>query len=120
MRTPPTPPSTPSASKSASNATPASATGASKPRTTAKKALAKAPASEGSLVDKSVQKTTRKAAGRLKPDATSTFEKPAEADWHRMISETAYYRAERRGFVAGHEHDDWVWAEEEVRKILAP
>ena len=114
MPTPPTPPSHPPAPKSASGET------GSKPRAPAKRTVAKAPASEGTLVDKSVQRTTRKAAAKQKAEVKSTFEKPAEADWHRMISETAYYRAERRGFAAGYEHEDWVWAEEEVRKILAP
>ena len=120
MPTRPTSPSNPSASKPASGATSAPGTGASKPRTAAQKPPAKAAAGEGTLVDKSVQKTTRKAAVKQKPAEKSTFEKPAEAHWHRMISETAYYRAERRGFAAGYEYEDWVWAEEEVRKILSP
>ena len=36
-----------------------------------------------------------------------------------MIHEAAYYRAERRGFVAGHETDDWAAAEREVDARLA-
>jgi len=31
-----------------------------------------------------------------------------------MIREAAYYRAERRGFLAGHELEDWLAAEQEV------
>ena len=30
------------------------------------------------------------------------------------INEVAYYRSENRGFVPGHEMDDWLAAEKEV------
>lgn len=33
---------------------------------------------------------------------------------YRLIQEAAYYRAEARGFAAGHEIEDWVAAEAEV------
>ena len=32
----------------------------------------------------------------------------------RRIAETAYYRAERRGFAPGREEDDWLEAEQEI------
>jgi hypothetical protein len=31
-----------------------------------------------------------------------------------LIAEAAYFRAERRGFMPGHETEDWLAAEEEV------
>ena len=34
----------------------------------------------------------------------------------KLISEAAYYRAKQRGFEPGHELEDWVQAEEEVRR----
>ena len=34
----------------------------------------------------------------------------------KMISELAYYKAEKRGFAAGHEIEDWLEAEQEVNK----
>ena len=34
---------------------------------------------------------------------------------HKAIVEAAYFRAERRGFVPGHEFDDWLAAETEIR-----
>jgi hypothetical protein len=34
----------------------------------------------------------------------------------QAIAEAAYYRAERRGFHPGSEIDDWLAAEEELRK----
>jgi hypothetical protein len=33
---------------------------------------------------------------------------------HEQIAQAAYFRAERRGFKAGHELDDWLAAESEV------
>jgi hypothetical protein len=35
-----------------------------------------------------------------------------------MISEAAYWRAERRGFEPGHEMEDWFAAEAEVDALL--
>ncbi len=32
-----------------------------------------------------------------------------------MIAERAYCKAEKRGFVAGHEMEDWLEAEWEIR-----
>ncbi|MGA8705425.1 MAG: DUF2934 domain-containing protein [Steroidobacteraceae bacterium] len=35
-----------------------------------------------------------------------------------MIAQAAYYRAERRGFAAGHDAEDWLAAESEVDAAL--
>jgi len=43
---------------------------------------------------------------------------PSEAELMEMISEAAYYRAEKRGFSPGLEADDWVQAEAEVMARL--
>jgi len=40
------------------------------------------------------------------------------SDLSRLIAEAAYYRAQQRGFAPGHELDDWVAAEAEVRRRL--
>ena len=37
---------------------------------------------------------------------------------HAMIAEKAYLRAERRGFAAGRETEDWLAAEAEVDALL--
>jgi enoyl-CoA hydratase/carnithine racemase len=37
-----------------------------------------------------------------------------KADRHRAIAVAAYYRAERRGFLAGGDLADWLAAEREV------
>ena len=36
----------------------------------------------------------------------------------RQIQETAYYKAQQRGFAPGYEHQDWVDAEAEVMQRL--
>ena len=38
---------------------------------------------------------------------------------HTAIAEAAYFRAERRGFAPGHELEDWLAAETEIRERLA-
>ena len=39
-------------------------------------------------------------------------------DVYRLIQETAYYKAKARGFAPGHEVQDWIEAEAEVRMRL--
>jgi hypothetical protein len=39
-------------------------------------------------------------------------------DIYRLIQETAYYKAKARGFAPGHEVQDWIEAEAEVRRRL--
>lgn len=39
---------------------------------------------------------------------------PSEETLRAMISEAAYYRAEKRGFAPGMEADDWLQAETEI------
>ena len=35
-----------------------------------------------------------------------------------MVAQAAYFRAERRGFAPGGEHDDWLAAEAEIERLL--
>lgn len=44
------------------------------------------------------------------PSASSV----ADAARQQMISEAAYYRAQKRGFAPGRELDDWLAAEAEI------
>src|SRR4051794_21015114 len=39
-------------------------------------------------------------------------------DVYKLIQETAYYKAKARGFAPGHEVQDWIEAEAEVRLRL--
>jgi hypothetical protein len=50
---------------------------------------------------------------------TADFDPPMEPEWHRMISEAAYFLAEKRGFDPGGALGDWLEAELQVRKALA-
>ena len=49
------------------------------------------------------QATTKRTAGRITP-----------AKRQRMIAESAYYRAERRGFAPGEALHDWLEAENDI------
>jgi hypothetical protein len=42
---------------------------------------------------------------------------PGEAQRKAMIAEAAYYRAQKRGFPAGMELDDWLAAEKEIEEL---
>ncbi len=54
-------------------------------------------------------------AAHLERREIPSFSESREA----RIAEAAYWRAERRGFVAGQELDDWLAAEREVDEDLA-
>jgi hypothetical protein len=43
-----------------------------------------------------------------------------ETERQTMIAEAAYYRSAARGFVPGHELDDWLAAEAEIEALLQP
>ena len=36
-----------------------------------------------------------------------------------LISEAAYYKSEKRGFTSGHEVEDWLEAEKEIKSYIA-
>jgi hypothetical protein len=39
-------------------------------------------------------------------------------EMRKLISEAAYYRAKQRGFAPGHELEDWIQAEAEVKRRM--
>ncbi len=51
-----------------------------------------------------------------KPPSLSATPPAEEID--RLIRETAYFKAEARGFAPGEELQDWLNAEQEVRRTL--
>ena len=58
---------------------------------------------------------TEVTAAHLERREIPSFSESREA----RIAEAAYWRAERRGFVAGQELDDWLAAEKEVDGDIA-
>jgi hypothetical protein len=62
------------------------------------------------------RRTRKRSGSNTKSDSTTTI---SAADRLRMIETAAYYRAERRGFVSGHEADDWLFAETEIDALIA-
>lgn len=75
-------------------------TGTGRTKKTAPPAAAEQPASESSEVT----------ATQLEQREIPSFSESREA----RIAEAAYWRAERRGFAAGQELDDWLAAEREI------
>lgn len=110
--------------KTASRAGAATAQKASKKATTARHPARKTTDTEpASQVAKTARNTVSDAASKktatvaLEPGTTKRLMSgrviTAQERW-RMISENAYYRAERRGFVEGNPAEDWVAAEAEI------
>lgn len=91
----------------------------------AKPAAHKAPPSSG--VSRSVQSAhplvvrstgSEAAAALLDGLDQATHDAIDAAGRHRMIAESAYFRAERRGFDGGRDVDDWLDAEQEIDGYL--
>ncbi len=120
--------SAPPTKKTAAKKTPARKTTAKK--TTARKATAKKTAPRKTTARKAAP---RKAVAKKTPVSARPAARPARtpvpasvrepgagaaalspAERRIRIAEAAYYRAERRGFVPGHEMEDWLAAEAEV------
>ena len=59
-------------------------------------------------------KTVRTRAGKV-PSRVATV---TAEERRKMIAAAAFYRAEKRGFEPGHEHEDWLLAEREIDTIL--
>jgi Protein of unknown function (DUF2934) len=50
--------------------------------------------------------------------AVSAQRAPATEEIRKLIAETAYYRAQQRGFTPGYDVDDWLAAEMQVMQRL--
>ena len=58
---------------------------------------------------------------RSAPDAPASkapASKLSPEEVYRLIQESAYFKAKARGFAPGHEVQDWIEAEAEVRRRL--
>jgi hypothetical protein len=66
------------------------------------------------------EKIAKSIASESQIEIRPSFDPPAEPEWHRMIAEAAYFRAEKRNFDVGHALDDWLLAEQEVKRIISP
>lgn len=78
---------------------------------------------------KPVAKTTSARSRKTAPDAPAS--RPADGEMrgttaarlspeevYKLIQESAYFKAKARGFAPGHEVQDWIEAEAEVRRRL--
>jgi len=69
-------------------------------------------------IDSEAAKKKTPRAAREKTLAQLNKQSVTSDERHHLISEAAYYRAERRGFSPGSELEDWLAAEEEIRGAL--
>ena len=81
------------------------------PRTAATSAETTSARTSGSASRK--ETAARESSAARSPVSVSTETRRA------MIAEAAYLRAERRGFGAGREEEDWLAAEKEVDALLS-
>jgi hypothetical protein len=51
--------------------------------------------------------------------SSRAFDPPAEAEWHRMIAEAAYYRAQKPEFSGESALAHWLAAEVEIGILLS-
>ena len=65
------------------------------------------------------QSKPKRVVGTLRKDAKDARNGIGDEAWHDMVSASAYFRAEARGFEAGSAEDDWYEAEAELREQLA-
>jgi len=63
------------------------------------------------------RRTSEQRAAPLTGNARTRF---SSDEPRQLIAETAYYKAQRRGFAPGHELEDWVQAEAEVLQRISP
>jgi hypothetical protein len=61
---------------------------------------------------------TRPTGGIAINPAGNSASKLSPEDIYRLIQESAYFKAKARGFAPGHEVQDWIEAEAEVRRRL--
>ena len=64
---------------------------------------------------KPVAKTTSPRSYKTAGDSAG---KLSAEEVYRLIQESAYFKAKARGFAPGHEVQDWIEAEAEVRRRL--
>jgi hypothetical protein len=69
---------------------------------------------EGAIPDERPQRKRgrKRSLAQARPAAISAEE------FHERVAVAAYFRAQRRGFEAGHELEDWLAAEAEIRAQL--
>ena len=87
---------------------------------TAKSGGAKTPASPPTPARKSTKAAPGAPSVRAPERETSrnTQAPLSPEEVYRLIQESAYFKAKARGFAPGHEVQDWIEAEQEVRRRL--
>lgn len=87
-----------------------------KKKVTNKKTTAKKTSTKKTTSATTAKKKTARTS-KVKKSSAARFEINAEERW-RMIANSAYLKAEARGFAPGHETEDWLQAEKEVDALI--
>jgi len=75
------------------------------------------PVDPAKVTDKAGARRASRAARKSPAQTAARVQVTPEAR-RALIAESAYLRAERRGFAPGHETEDWLAAEAEVNVLL--
>lgn len=67
---------------------------------------------------KVVIRKPKSAATVVKKDSATTLTTISPTERYSLIAQTAYLRAEKRGFCGGDPQEDWLMAEKEVDQYL--
>jgi hypothetical protein len=100
------------------------AKGKERPTATPKTAGTRSPASKAAPAPRPVNSAADASASRppaggiTVKTAGSSRPKLSPEEVYRLIQESAYFKAKARGFAPGHEVQDWIEAESEVRLRL--
>lgn len=113
-----------SVKKKATRKKPASKTAAATAKKTTKKVsskkktVAKKVASKKTAAKQPARSTNKTKTSERTNSSNNALQKIDPEHRRRMIAETAYFIAERRGFVSGSPTDDWLEAEVLVDRLL--
>jgi hypothetical protein len=86
-------------------------------RSKAKPAVASDPASTPKPRARKAKATAPAATPAVTVTSMTAVPTPSEAELLSMIEKAAYYLAEQRSFAPGHELDDWLAAERQIRAL---
>jgi hypothetical protein len=86
------------------------------PTKTVGSAGTKSPGSRPTQAGKPAQKATD--APSVDTGSSGNSQSPTPEQLYRMIQEIAYFKAKARNFAPGHEVQDWIEAEAEVRRRI--
>lgn len=87
------------------------------PKRSRSKAKATEPGAEPAAKSVRSRKTKTPEPTAIAVTSITTIAKPSENELLGMIATAAYFRAEQRSFAPGHDLEDWLEAERQIRTL---